>query len=163
VQRVEGFCGVSASVAQEAEEHRINQKRPELLRGKIATVYLDLKTVDTTNISAGVGAPGSTTTPGSTKPTPGSTKTPSQASVVPFKGFGGWLPSLTISDATTWTVDSQINLPYELDGFNTNACKSVKLDQQPDRYGFSKWLRDTLAAISRVANIEGAKDRTLTV
>jgi hypothetical protein len=77
------------------------------------------------------------------------------------KGLGGWLPSLTASDATTWTVDSQINLPYKLDGFNEAVCVAAKLDQQPDRYGFSKWLRNTLAAISRVARVENATDRTL--
>jgi hypothetical protein len=148
------ICGVSASVAEEKAEQALDPSRPILLSGQTATVFLDLKTVDTTNLSIGVGGPGSPsgTTSGSAK---------SQSSVVSYKGLGGWIPSLTASDATTWTVDSQINLPFQLDGFNSAACAAANLDLQPDRYGFSKWLSDTLVSTSRVTNIGSVTDRKL--
>lgn len=137
-------CGLSSAVQQETIEHANDPSRPELLKGQVATVFLDLKIVDSTTLAANVGGSGT-----------------SNSGIISFSG-GTLLPSLIASDAVTWTADSTINLPYTLDSFNPAVCKAAELDSQTDRYGFSRWLSDTLSSMSRVADISNTTKRTLT-
>lgn len=147
-------CGLAVGVKQARDEakaekdyadaHHTTPRFTDLLSGQTATIKLELKTVDTSSFSAGINA--------------------SKTGVLKF-GWGGIAPSLGASSELSWTVDSTIVLAYQLDGYNAEICDAAHLAAQPrggDQFGFSVWLGNTLASLSRVSNIGQTSSRSLT-
>lgn len=114
-------CGLAEALQSEAGRRR--------LPGAIAEVELQLKVVDTR--SNGVSSP--------------------SASAPVILGWYGptALPTFSVSNQRSYTVDTTINLTYRLDAPNVSVCHAPGVNPN-DKLGFARWLGDMIAGLSKV-------------